>query len=603
MSSLLRGMLPMGSVGIVMVRCYPGRARGLSTVLTPYDVAVGREREHRERVGRSLPPLALALLAAAPELFAQRARELPRGFVLVDVAHLVGVDFRHESGHSSRFVFGELLGSGGTLFDADGDGDMDLYLVSGNSAIGETHHRGRNALFLNDGGGRYRRAGAEAGVDFADVGMGVVSFDYDGDRDQDLYLTNRGPNRLLRNRGDATFEDVTARAGVGEPRWSAGSAVADYDRDGDLDIYVANYVVDDPYKPKTGLMRFLRGPQFLPALTNELYRNEGDGTFTARAVAAGVEGPGGKSLAAAFTDLDADGWPDLYVANDTTPNFVFENRGDGTFADRTLESGAAFGPTGLSEAGMGLAVADQDGDGLPDLFVTNYAFETNALYRNLGGFVFQHVSEATGLGAPSFPYVGFGTDFADLDDDGDLDLVVANGHTVDDPKSLDLGEIPGQELLLFIADGRGRFETAGVEAGAVFGRTYVGRGTIPGDIDDDGDLDLIVTSVDVPTLVLANSPSPGRPRSGHFLTVVLHGRGMNSDAVGAKVEVVAGGRTQTRTVMAGTSYLCDADPRLHFGLGELAGDVDVVRITWPSGKETLIPDARIDTFLEATEPE
>ena len=520
-------------------------------------------------------------------------------FYLVDVARWCGVGFVHASGRQGRPIFGERLGGGGTLFDADGDGDMDLYLVTSHGPRGRPGLRAANRLYLNDGDGFFSEAQA-CGADISAVGLGAISFDADGDGDQDLYVTNRGPNVMLRNVGSARFADVTVEAGVGDRRWSSGAAAADYDGDGDLDLYVANYVEHHPAEVDDRGFAGLMGPQYYPAQPNSLYRNEGDGTFIDVAPAVGVDGRNGKSLGVAFVDLDVDGRPDIYVANDTTANFLFHNLAGRRFEEIGVASGTALGPNGAPEAGMGVAIGDYDGDLLPDIFVTNYSGETNDLFRNLGRLRFERTTDAAGLSATSLPWLGFGADFADLDDDGDLDLLVANGHVVEDVARFSPGETYAQAPQLFVNDGAGRFAAAGVRAGVAFARPIVGRGTIRGDIDSDGDLDIVLIGVDGPVVMLANVAAAGGARTRHFLTLTLMGAGANRDAIGARVVVTAAGRSQLGQVLAGTSYLSDADPRLHFGLGS-SPIAERVVVRWPSGAEQQMHDVEADQFLTVVE--
>lgn len=522
---------------------------------------------------------------------------------LVDVARLAGLDFVHDGGRSDRMLLTDTIGSGGTLFDADGDGDMDLFLVTGNALDPSARPRSRNALFVNDGSGQFERR--QAGVEADALGMGVVSFDYDGDGHQDLYVTNRGPNRLYRNRGDGTFEDVTSHAGVGDDRWSAGAAAADYDGDGDLDLFVANYIDYDVARHRIlqfGPFVLAAGPNFYDGEPDALYRNDGDGTFTEVARRAGVEGVGGRSLGVAFVDLDGDLDPDLFVANDTTPDFLYRNDGDGRFTDVAVEAGVAVGPAGTPESGMGVAVGDYDNDGLIDVLVTNFSQETNALYRNRGGLEFDRVEDGAGIGGASFRPLGFGCDFVDVDDDGDLDLLVANGHiSVHAERFPPTAQEYAQRSQLFVNDGSGRFAEAGTAAGEFFGRRFVARGTIPGDVDGDGDLDVVMTTVDGPPLLLQNVAPAGHERAGAFLAVALDGMGKNHDGIGARVEVTAAGRRQVQVARAGSSYLCDADPRLHFGLGD--ADRASVRVVWRSGRVSELGEVAANRVLRVRESE
>ncbi|MFN7974842.1 MAG: CRTAC1 family protein [Acidobacteriota bacterium] len=540
----------------------------------------------------------VVLLALAP-LLLLASRRASRGFRLIDVARPSGLDFTHDGGRSGKMYITDTIGSGGTLFDADGDGDLDLYLVTG-CPIEARKPTATNHLYLNDGTGTFAKAPPSAGVDFADFGMGAISLDFDGDGDQDLYLTNRGPNRLLANRGDATFDDVTARAGVGDPRWSSSAAAADMDGDGDLDLFVVNYVTFDPKKHTVlgyGGSIFTLGPLPWDAEPDTLYENEGDGTFRDVTGAAGVAGPGGKGLAVAFVDLDSDRDPDILVANDTTPNFLYENLDGARFKDVALPAGVAVNEAGRAEAGMGIAIGDYDEDGRQDFVVTNFAEEDNALQRNLGGLRFERRTRAAGLAPPGDRSLAFGVELEDFDDDGHLDLLVANGHISALADRLPIPGTYAQKPQLFMGEG-GRFREVGSEAGDVLDRPIVGRATIAGDVDDDGDVDVVVTTVDGAPLLLANvAPAQG---AGHFLVVALRGAGKNRDGVGAAVTVTQGGRRQTRVSRCGTSYLADGDPRLHVGFP--AAGPAIVDVAWRSGATSRLEIDGVDRRVSIDEP-
>ncbi len=544
----------------------------------------------------------LLLLAGVPFAFGEGLRY---GFYLADATRQSGLDFVHSGGRSKTMLLTDTIGSGGTLFDADGDGDLDLYLVSGTRLDASSPGPFRSRLYLNDGSGRFHRAGKRAGADLAGFGMGAISFDYDGDRDQDIYVTTRGANVLLRNRGDGTFVDATKVAGVGSTLWSSGATAGDYDRDGDLDLFVANYLDYDPRHHrilKFGPFRLAAGPQFFEGQGDRLYENQGDGTFRDVTAKAGVAGEPGKGLGTSFVDLDMDGWPDLIVANDTTPDYLYRNLGNRTFQDVAFEAGVAVGPYGVAESGMGLAIGDVNGDLLPDYMVTNFAIEQNGLFINEGSLVFRRATSESGLAPPRDVAVGFGADFVDLDNDGLLDLLIANGHiSVDAARFPPFPQEYKQRPQLFLGKLDGRFSEAGRRAGAAFDRPIVGRGTICGDIDNDGDIDCVILTVDGPAVLLQNTAPPGCARPGNFLSVALRGRSPNTGAVGAVVRLLAGGRWQLGLSRCGTSYLSDSDPRLHFGLGH-APIVDEVDIIWPSGARTALRNVRPNQILTIDEP-
>ena len=502
----------------------------------------------------------------------------------VDVTEEAGLDWEHRSGGPDKWHILEAKGGGGAFFDYDGDGFIDIYLVNGSSLEPDTGGPSRrNALYRNQGDGTFGDVTAAAGVGDPGWGMGCVAADYDNDSDIDLYVTNYGPNRLYRNEGDGRFAEVSGSTGVDDSRWSTGAAFGDYDLDGDLDLYVANYVDFDP-----GLRRENRpfcqwksvdvfcGPRSLKSAADVLYRNENDGRFTDVTAAAGIEDAGAYGFAVLFGDYDLDGWPDIFVANDSTPNLLYHNEGAGSFREVALEAGVAFNYQGKGQAGMGAAFGDFDGDGFPDLFVTHFASDYNTLYRNKGGRHFLDVTMQAGLGAKSLPYVGWGVNFLDHDHDGDLDLFVANGHAYPQIDRLRLGEetyAQPNQLLENLGDG-----TFGAVTGvAALTQRRVSRGSCTGDYDNDGDVDLLVFNLDDRPALLRNDGA-----AGQWLSVQLIGEQSNRSAVGARVTAFTGSRRQIREVAAGSSFLGGNDLRSHFGLGA-ASAVDSLLVRWPSG--------------------
>ena len=500
----------------------------------------------------------------------------------VDVVAQAGLTATNRSGNRKKSYIIEAKGGGTGLFDCDGDSDLDAYLINGSSFAGfRSGHNPYNRLYRNRGNGTFEDISLQAGVGDTSWSMGCAAADIDNDGDLDLYVTNYGPNRLFRNRGDCTFDDITAVAGVGDERWGAGAAFGDYDIDGDLDLYLANYLQFDPaVAPDIGSrMRWkdldvFPGPESYAGEADVLYRNDGGGIFTDVT---------GKSLAVAsfkgfqpvFVDVDDDGYPDIYVTDDTTPNLLFHNRGDGTFEDVSFTSGASHSEDGGAQSGMGTAVGDYDNDGDLDLYVTNFSDDYNTLYRNEGGY-FTDLSFAAGVAEPSMPFVGWGTAFFDFDNDGDLDLYVANGHVYAAVDDFDLGTSYAQRDLLFENIGNGRFE----EIGQLVGLTAekVSRGAAFGDIDNDGDVDVLVLNVDDTPSLLRNDGGNRR----NWLTVSTEGTVSNRDGIGARVEVTSGSRRQIREVRSGSSFLSHSDLRLHFGL-DTATEVELLTIRWPSG--------------------
>jgi len=495
-----------------------------------------------------------------------------------------GIRFRHVNGATGQKYMPETLGSGVCVFDADGDGLQDIYFVQSGPLPGFGADRPpASALYRNLGGGRFADVTAASGVGSSGpYGFGCTAGDVDDDGDRDLYVTAYGANVLYRNDGRGHFADVTAAAGVGSPLWSAGAGFADADGDGDLDLYVANYVdydvADNLYcgENRPG-WRTVCHPRNFDALPDVLYRNRGDGTFEDATLPAGMTETTGKGLGLVWGDVDGDGDDDLYLANDDTPNFLWRNRGDGTFDEVGMQAGVALSEDGVPQAGMGTDMADYDNDGRLDLFVTNLSEETNELYRNTGDGGFANQTFTSGLGAPSLLDLGFGTFFFDPDADGDLDLFVANGHIIDNIALYNDTITFEQPLKIYANQGDGRFRLLpGAESGAPFAGRYVARGAVPFDADDDGDLDVVVTQNDRPAILLRHRGIGGK----HWLSVALTGKGPNRDAIGAVVTLAAGGVRQMRVARTASSYLSQADRRLYFGLGERP-TIDSLVVRWP----------------------
>jgi hypothetical protein len=498
-------------------------------------------------------------------------------------------------------------GSGVAMFDYDGDGRLDIYLVTAfelTDAREKIPHR--NALYRNEGDWTFRDVSAGSGLDVAAWGSGVCAGDYDNDGRLDLYVTNFGPNFLFRNNGNGTFTDVAPDAGVASlPRaaptasstgpsfsagssWSTGCTFFDADADGDLDLYVAGYVSTSWSElaraqrtlvwrggPKTMI-----GPMGLPGEPDAFFENVGNGRFVDATAARGLSDTArGYGYGVLATDYDADGWVDLYVANDTSPNFLYRNRGDGHFESVGLESGVAMNGEGRAQAGMGVDSADYDGDGRLDFVVTNFAHDVNTLYRNRGAQQFEDVTSAVGLAAPTFVRMGWGTAFMDADLDGRVDLFFANGHiypNVDDYP--DLQETYRQKNQLFVNDGR-RFADVSDSAGGGLQVMKSSRGLAVGDLDNDGDLDLVISNMDDVPTVLRNQ----QRTSHHWVGVQLQQPAGSRFCIGAQVAVIAAGKRQVREIRSGGSYLSQHDLRTHFGVGNYTGPVDV-EVRMPGGR-------------------
>jgi enediyne biosynthesis protein E4 len=448
--------------------------------------------------------------------------------------------------------------------------------------------RARHRLYHNRGNGTFEDVTERSGIQHLAYGMGACAGDYDGDGRPDLYITNYGPNALYHNRGGGVFEDVTAAAHVGDPRWSTGCAFADLDGDGDLDLWVVNYVdADRAHSPFCGDarrgLRFYCHPLKYDPLSSTVYRNDGGGVFTDVSAASGVGALKSNGLGIVIGDYDDDGRPDVFVANDTMPNFLFHNAGGLRFTETGLASGIALASDGRARAGMGIDTGDYDGDGRLDLVVTNLDFEMHTLDRGLQRGLFGYATIESGIGFPTLPFVGFGVAFLDFDNDGQLDIAIANGHILDNAPQFRAGSTYLQRKLLFRNTTLRRFEEVGRTSGPAFAVEKVGRGLAVGDIDNDGDLDVLVTNNGQDAELLRNDGG----NRGNSLLVQLRGAGSNIQAIGARIRLTAGSRTQMRDVKAGSSYLSQNDLRAHFGLGA-AARADRIEVRWPSGRTEVV---------------
>ncbi len=532
------------------------------------------------------------------------------GFVLAstsirftDVAEEAGVTLLNVCGGPRKNYILEVNGNGAAFFDYDNDSDMDLAIVNGSTL--EDVRQGNDlllALYQNSGKSRFNDVTPHSGLQKKGWGMGVCVADYDNDSFQDIYITAYGPNTLFRNKGDGSFQDMTHQAGVGDPRWSTNCAFADYDRDGDVDLYVANYLVFDKEKiPKPGansLCRYMGmdvvcGPRGLEGEPDALYRNNGDGTFTDVTETAGIHDPGYYGFGVIFSDLDNDGWLDIYVANDSTPNLLFHNNRDGTFSEVALFSGASLSENAKEQASMGVDAGDYNGDGYFDLFVTNFSQDYNTLYQNHGNGIFSDSTSIADLKASSLPYLGWGTGFVDFDNDGLLDIFLANGHLYPDIDHYALGSTFVQPNQLYRNLGNGRFQEIKLDDLSI---AKSSRGAAFGDYDNDGDLDVAIVNLnDRPTL-LRNEVE----NNNHWVTLHLVGTRSNRDAIGARVVAETNHGVQVAEVRSGGSYLSHNDSRLHFGLGK-ANRIKRLQIRWPSGLLEEFQDLEVDVFFVLTE--
>ena len=552
--------------------------------------------------GSPLLPSAAALLVLGTSLLFSAADAFP---VFVDVAGKVGVTLMNICGGASKDYIVEANGNGAAFLDYDNDGDMDILIVNGSTL--ENYKKGGDpmiALYKNNGG-TFVDVTREAGLVKRGWGMGVCVGDFNNDGYPDFYLTAYGPNVLFRNNGDGTFSDVTASAGVADTHWSTNCAFGDYDRDGHLDLYVANYVAFDektvPRRGKDSKCRFLGvdvfcGPQGLQGEPDVLFHSNGNGTFTDVTKSAGIKDPNYYGFGVVFSDFDNDGWPDIYVANDGNPNLLFHNNRNGTFTEIGVLSGAGVNEAGRAQSGMGVAVGDYDGNGLFDIFVTNFAGDTNTLYQNLGKLLFADVTSLSGLGEISLQYLGWGTGFEDFDNDGLPDIFVANGHVYPQVDALDAGQHYAQRKEIYRNLGGGKFKEMAQDLGGDVLTPKSSRGAAFGDFDNDGDIDVLVIN-------LNDRPSLYRNEGGnrnHWITLRLEGSHSNRDAIGARVEIFVAGKVQVHEVRSGGSYLSHNDMRLHFGLGN-ASRVDRIRIRWPNGHVEELPGMDGDRFVTIKE--
>ncbi len=527
-----------------------------------------------------------------------------------DVTLESGIDFTHSNGASGSKYLPESNGSGAVFFDYDNDEDIDLYLVnSSDFADRPSAAAPTNVLYRNNGDGTFSDVTAVSGAGHPGYGQGAAAADLDNDGDQDLYITNLGANVLYRNNGDGTFTDITELAGVGDTGWGASCAFADFDNDGYLDLYVVNYL-DFTLETHTDCSiagyPVYCGPDSYNGVADVLYHNNGrqaDGsiTFTDATSSSGVLNPAGKGLGVSVCDYDNDGDVDIYVANDMVRNFLYENQGNGSFKDVSLLTGAGYNEAGQAEAGMGTDFGDFNQDGLMDVLVTNYQGETNTLYVNEGSGLFADVALSTGIGRPSWRYLGWGVRFFDYNNDGDLDIFVANGHINTNIAEWDDIGTYAQKNLLFDNSGPDAtppfvFREISDRMSRDFLQEEVSRGAAFGDYDNDGDMDILVTNVgDAPNLLRNDGGN-----SNNWLMLKLVGVQSNRDAIGAEVRVVSAGLVQRQQLQGGSSYLSHHDPRLLFGFGKRT-KVDSIVVKWPGGTIQTMQNVDVNQMLTVRE--
>jgi hypothetical protein len=521
--------------------------------------------------------------AAASLLPASPSHAQSPGFRLVDATAASGLQFRHNSGAYGGKLLPETMGSGCAFVDYDRDGWQDILLINGMDWPGHAKQRSTLKLYRNNRNGTFTDVTRAAGLDLEMYGMGVAVGDFNNDGFPDVFVTCVGQNRLLRNTGKGTFVDVTRTSGLGgRESFSTSAMWIDFDRDGHLDLFVCNYVrwtaAHDEFCSLDGKQKSYCTPEAYRGETCWLFRNRGDGTFEDVTATCGIFDSSSKSLGVALIDYDQDGWPDIFVANDTQPNKLYRNLRNGKFRDVALEAGVALSQDGKARAGMGVDAGDFDGSGRPGLAITNFDNEMIGLYRPQSG-AFVDVASRSGVGVASLTRLGFGCVFADLDLDGALDLVVANGHIDETVRNIRGNVGYAQTPLLFLNQGNATFRDVAAQAGSDFAQPRVGRGLACGDFDRDGDIDLLMTTNNGPALLFRNDQTAGN-RSVRF---TLIGTQSNRDAIGATVRIYHGGTSQSRVVRSGSSYLSQSELPVTFGVGK-RDIIDRVTIAWPNGR-------------------
>ena len=519
-----------------------------------------------------------------------------------EVASEAGLTLQNVCGSPEKRYIVEAKGGSLAAFDYDNDGDTDLYVVNGSTLEGFTPDAApRNALYQNNGKATFVDQASTTHTDDQSWGMGAVAADYDNDGDPDLYVTNFGANRLYQNE-EGQFRDIAPRTGLDDERWSTGAAWGDYDLDGDLDLYLANYIDFDidfiPTGAAAGIWRGLEvmyGPRGLVGAADALYRNDGDSRFADLTQEAGVSDHYKRyGFTPLFSDFDLDGDSDLFVANDAGPNLYYRNQGDGTFREEAVEAVLAFSESGDAQACMGAASADYDNDGDFDLYVTNFALDYNTLYQNDGEGIFKDATAQAGLIYPTWSFVGWGTGFADFDNDGYQDLFTANGHVYPQVEELERGASYGQKNQLLLNQGNGRFIEIAAGPGLVVEKSS--RGSAFADFDNDGDLDIAIHNLDSTPSLLRNDTQ----NNNHWLIVHIEGTESNRDGIGALLSIETATGIQVREIRAGSSFLAQDDLRAHFGLGQHQM-VNRLEVHWPSGQIDTTDNLQADRIITIRE--
>lgn len=527
----------------------------------------------------------------------------PRAMFFEDVTAQSNIVFVHNDGRTGDRYYVETSASGGGFFDYDNDGDLDMYLLNGARPPGSDGAPYRNHMYRNDGG-RFTDVTAETNTGDVGYGQGMAVGDYDGDGWLDLFVTNFGHNAMYRNKGDGSFEEVSDKIGIREIAFSTGAAFADLDQDGDLDLYVSNNVSWDYDNNKqcgfgTQHIKSYCRPNVFQGQTDYIYINQGDGTFREEGRARGVnQGLDDRGFCVIASDMDNDGDPDIMIANDGSANRLYRNDGNGYFEDISEISGMAYNGNGESEAGMGMDVGDFDGDGLMDQIITNYSMETNTLYHNSGDLFFEDATNRAGLANASYNPVGWGAHFLDYDNDGQLDLAVANGHLMDNIEQINAALTYHQPNHLFRNTGNGSFEDVTAQAGSGFTEHAITRGLAVADLDDDGRLDILFTNTNAAPNLLMNRVA----NDHHWIGFKLKGKKPNLFAIGTRVRFYDGDTyLGMREVRSGGSFLSQSDFRIHFGLGDLNKPIRAEFI-WPDGHKSEAVFDKLDQYHEVTYP-
>jgi hypothetical protein len=591
---LSAGLVPAPTLFTLLITVFVFCNTVVAQQPTPTPQRTGRSYDGG--AGQKTPPLA--------------GPQAPSTVTFTDITPQTKINFKQSASATSLKYLLESMGAGVALFDYDNDGRLDIYFTNG-ARLEDPMPKGAmpdkrdpkfwNRLYRQKQDGTFEDVTASAGVRGEGYSMGVAAADYDGDGFVDLYVTAYGSNILYRNRGDGTFEDATARARLHGGGWSTSAGWLDYDRDGRLDLFVARYSEWDFEKgslycgdQRPGYRAYCHPDNFKGA-TNLLFRQKADGTFEDVSASSKIADPNGKGLGVAFADFDSDGWTDILVANDSVRQQLYRNRGDGQFEDLALMAGVGYDENGKTFAGMGVDFGDYDGDGLPDIFITALSNETYPLYRNNGDGSFNYTTNSTGVGQITLLYSGWGTHFLDADNDGWLDIFVAQGHVLDTIEKTSAYLKYRQTPLLMRNTGKG-FVNVSATAGPPFLNPLAARGAGFGDLDNDGDTDIVLGVVEGPPVILRNDGT-----RNHWVGVTLAGAKSNRQGLGARVTVTDGtGRRQSREVTCAGSYLSSNDARLVFGLGTAAA-VKSVEIRWPGGRTQLVNNPQPDRYLVINE--